>query len=575
MAQQNLDFNIVAHTKGMEAIANLINRVGALETEIKKVQSANVGLASSTDSVIRNNTRYNNALDAQSKALRNARQGTQQLGMQVNDFATSVSTGASPLQAFNQQIGQVGYAMSMMGGRLGAVGAFLAGPWGAALTFATMGLGMLWSQTQKNEEAAKTYSDVLYDTSASYDAVVVAAAEYNQVMERENRTRIQTLHFQRANIAANLIEASSLMALSASRRQQAREMMSNRVLGAVTEGGNVTAFLEYDRQATAAQEAFVTLSQSLRNVDSEIAKLATTATTAGTTSVRELASAGREAAESLSQAQIAAAELFRRYEAGNISQLDFVNGARQVSEMHQEEERATRNQVQALIEYARAVDAAMSATTDLAGTMAAMLPQTGSYENFVLPESVVEQAIANGQTVRDAMRGFTDEMKTSFQSIGESVSSAFQGMITGAMGWKEAMRGIINSVIQQLMKLYVTQQIVGLVTSAMGSIGLPVPVPGKAVGGTVSSRTPYMVGEKGPELFIPGGNGTIIPNNNIGGGGGNSFNITVDARGSSDPAAVREQVQRGILEAAPAIVAAAEKRTIASLQRPRLGGVIQ
>jgi hypothetical protein len=85
-----------------------------------------------------------------------------------------------------------------------------------------------------------------------------------------------------------------------------------------------------------------------------------------------------------------------------------------------------------------------------------------------------------------------------------------------------------------------------------------------------------MVGERGPELFVPSGNGTIIPNHNMrGGGGGSSFNISVDARGSSDPAAVRAQVQQGILEAAPAIIAAAESRTIAGLRRPRLGGVMQ
>jgi hypothetical protein len=85
-----------------------------------------------------------------------------------------------------------------------------------------------------------------------------------------------------------------------------------------------------------------------------------------------------------------------------------------------------------------------------------------------------------------------------------------------------------------------------------------------------------MVGEKGPELFVPRGNGTIIPNHNMkGGGGANGINITVDARGSSDPAAVRAQVQQGILEAAPAIIAAAEARTTRGLRRPRLAGVMQ
>ena len=42
---------------------------------------------------------------------------------------------------------------------------------------------------------------------------------------------------------------------------------------------------------------------------------------------------------------------------------------------------------------------------------------------------------------------------------------------------------------------------------------------GKARGGPVTGGRPYMVGEKGPELMIPSGNGSIIPNNQLGGGG--------------------------------------------------------
>jgi len=39
------------------------------------------------------------------------------------------------------------------------------------------------------------------------------------------------------------------------------------------------------------------------------------------------------------------------------------------------------------------------------------------------------------------------------------------------------------------------------------------------MGGPVSSGRPYLVGEKGPELMVPRGSGTIVPNNKLGGGG--------------------------------------------------------
>ena len=38
------------------------------------------------------------------------------------------------------------------------------------------------------------------------------------------------------------------------------------------------------------------------------------------------------------------------------------------------------------------------------------------------------------------------------------------------------------------------------------------------MGGPVAAGTPYMVGEQGMELFVPGAAGSIIPNNMLGGG---------------------------------------------------------
>lgn len=44
-----------------------------------------------------------------------------------------------------------------------------------------------------------------------------------------------------------------------------------------------------------------------------------------------------------------------------------------------------------------------------------------------------------------------------------------------------------------------------------------------AWGGWESANTPYLVGERGPEIFVPGTGGKIIPNNQLGGGGGSEI----------------------------------------------------
>ena len=63
-------------------------------------------------------------------------------------------------------------------------------------------------------------------------------------------------------------------------------------------------------------------------------------------------------------------------------------------------------------------------------------------------------------------------------------------------------------------------------------------IPGFANGGPVSGGRPIIVGERGPELFVPGSNGNVVPNNAM---GGNSYTINVNA-GVGDPRAIGQQI---------------------------------
>jgi hypothetical protein len=60
----------------------------------------------------------------------------------------------------------------------------------------------------------------------------------------------------------------------------------------------------------------------------------------------------------------------------------------------------------------------------------------------------------------------------------------------------------------------------------------------RAAGGPVTGGRPFLVGEKGPELFVPGSNGNVVPNNAM---GGNTYQITVQA-GVGDPRAIGQQI---------------------------------
>jgi hypothetical protein len=53
----------------------------------------------------------------------------------------------------------------------------------------------------------------------------------------------------------------------------------------------------------------------------------------------------------------------------------------------------------------------------------------------------------------------------------------------------------------------------------------------RAIGGTVSGGSSYLVGERGPELFTPTASGYITANNRLG-GGSTPINVTVNVQGS-------------------------------------------
>ncbi|WP_127076137.1 phage tail tape measure protein [Rhodomicrobium lacus] len=72
-------------------------------------------------------------------------------------------------------------------------------------------------------------------------------------------------------------------------------------------------------------------------------------------------------------------------------------------------------------------------------------------------------------------------------------------------------------------------------------------VPARAAGGPVLGGQAYLVGEKGPELFVPGRSGSIVPNRSLGaprfGSGGYSFGpINIAINGASNVREIADQV---------------------------------
>ena len=125
------------------------------------------------------------------------------------------------------------------------------------------------------------------------------------------------------------------------------------------------------------------------------------------------------------------------------------------------------------------------------------------------------------------------ELNNAFKKIGEDIGTgitdALVGAIEGTRSLGEAARSILNDIASSLLRIGINAALTGLFGGTKIGNFL-----GFANGGRPPVGRPSIVGEKGPELFIPKTSGTIIPNNQIGGAGGgivNNINVNVSAEG--------------------------------------------
>jgi len=107
----------------------------------------------------------------------------------------------------------------------------------------------------------------------------------------------------------------------------------------------------------------------------------------------------------------------------------------------------------------------------------------------------------------------------------KSLEDALVDVTMGAASAKDAFKSMARSIISDLIRIQIQQTITKPLAAAMGggnflsTIGSALFGGGKAIGGSVRANTPYMVGERGAEMFVPNSSGSIVPNNKLGGGG--------------------------------------------------------
>lgn len=125
---------------------------------------------------------------------------------------------------------------------------------------------------------------------------------------------------------------------------------------------------------------------------------------------------------------------------------------------------------------------------------------------------------------------YVELIESAFDSIEDNITDNFTNMLNGAESFSDGFVDIFENMAKEVqsivMKQIVQQSIMKPLFSWLGNMmGMGIGGGGdtltyiegtgftfRASGGPVESGSPYIVGEKGKELFIPNTDGTIVPN---------------------------------------------------------------
>lgn len=201
-----------------------------------------------------------------------------------------------------------------------------------------------------------------------------------------------------------------------------------------------------------------------------------------------------------------------------------------------------------------------------------ILQQLGLTAEQVTPKikEMIEEAAKQEDLI--AVLGFVGQefqsiFEDAFMSLKEGFDSFFETIITG-----------FERMLQQMAAKYLASQLVQLITRAIGGFlgaggnggdGLngftgdintgPPDVAFAAAGGPVGAGETFVVGEEGPEIFVPRRSGRIIPNHDLGMAGAGAMNITLNVHGVTDAGSFRRS-EHQILQSLARGVDRARKR---------------
>lgn len=111
--------------------------------------------------------------------------------------------------------------------------------------------------------------------------------------------------------------------------------------------------------------------------------------------------------------------------------------------------------------------------------------------------------------------------------MGRETLSLFENLIFATEDFNKSLANTLRSLATMVLRYGINAAAgsdgAGLFSFLAGSLKF------RANGGPVTGNRPYIVGERGPELFVPGASGNVVPNHAMGGA---NVTVNVDASGT-------------------------------------------
>jgi hypothetical protein len=486
-----------------------------------------------------------------------------QAGFQIQDFATQVAGGTSAVTAFGQQAPQ-------FLGVFGPGGALA----GAAIAVGALGY-KLWETASAAEEVRDAISEIVDEIERLDKETAKITAPTPRLGANLEIARLQQeiLRLQAGSALQTYGGGGGEFGIGADidvARAAERIDELTKKLGDLTkaEQANAVARLYSDDAYSANNEWIV-----------DLIKLRDEAARKAEEEARATEIATQATIQSVIEGLDPAARATREYE----SRLTYLGLALQAGAIDQERYSALVNRAADDLDRAKtSVDRHAQALDEHARRVREQLDPAVAYARELeqLNELLNTGRLTHEEYARAADQSWsrlnrtTSDTRDIARDLGLTFESAFEDAIVKGQGFRSVLGGIIQDIGRLILRKTVTERLAGFASNFFGGLFAPAApaswamsptdlgLPGFANGGPVIGNRPIVVGEEGPEVFVPNSAGTIVPNG-VSMGGGVTVHQTINIS-----TGVAQTVRAEIAALMPAI----KRQTVDAVADARMRG---